>query len=89
MQGDAFGGRMFIVCTPIFVLGLACLIEAVAGRYSWRAVLAASVILLFWNFLLFVEYRFVLVTAPRAANWHDLTVGRLTAPVDLMLRLLP
>ncbi|HQY91351.1 hypothetical protein [Caldilinea sp.] len=86
MQGDAFGGRMFIVCTPIFVLGLARLIEATADQWSWRAVLVVSLVLLFWNFLLFVEYRFVLVTAQRAVDWHDLTVGRLTRPVDLILR---
>ena len=35
MQGDAFGGRMFIVCMPVFALGLAHLIEWAQRRWSW------------------------------------------------------
>lgn len=86
MQGDAFGGRMFIVCTPIFVLGLACLIEYAVAHLSWRVVLATAGLLLLWNFLLFIEYRFFLVTARRAADWYDLSLGRIVKPFDLLLR---
>jgi hypothetical protein len=77
-QGDAFGGRMFIVCTPIFTLGLALLIDRAAARWSWSAVTVMGGLLLIWNFLLFVEYRFDLVTAERPPTWYDLTVGRVT-----------
>lgn len=87
-QGDAFGGRMFIVCTPIFVLGLASLIEWGAHRWSWVAVYVIGGLLLAWNFLLFVQYRFEIVTAQRAPTWYDLTAGRVTFIIDLVGRLL-
>ena len=35
-QGDAFGGRMFIVCAPIFVIGLATLVERLSEHWPWR-----------------------------------------------------
>ncbi len=88
MQGDAFGGRMFLVCTPIFVMGLAHLIEGTAKRWSWPAVYALGGLLLVWNFLLFVEYRFDLVTAQRPPTWYDLTIGRVTFLLTFLQRLL-
>lgn len=84
-QGDAFGGRMFIVCTPVFALGVGVLIEWAAARWSWRRVAILGALLLIWNFLLFVEYRFDLVAAQRPVTWHDLTIGRLTKPMDIIL----
>lgn len=86
VQGDAFGARMFIVCTPIFVLGMGVLIEWVVMRWSWRVVAVGSVFLLVWNFLLFVEYRFDLVAAQQPVTWYDLTIGRVTKPIDLLLQ---
>jgi hypothetical protein len=77
---------MFIVCTPVFALGLAALIEKVAQRWSWRVVALAGMVLLAWNFLLFVEYRFFLLTARRVTDWYDLTAGRISKPVDLLLQ---
>jgi hypothetical protein len=56
-QGDAFGGRIFIVCTPIFVLGLAFLIEWIINHWNWSIVYAVGAMLLILNFLLFVKYR--------------------------------
>jgi len=85
-QGDAFGGRMFIVCTPVFAVGLAHLIEWAGRRWSWSVVYSVGGLLLAWNFLLFVEYRFDLVTAQRPPTWHDLTVRRVTFLIDLIHR---
>lgn len=86
-QGDAFGGRMFIVCTPIFALGLAHLIEWTHRRWAWLVVYIVGGLLLVWNFLLFVEYRFDLVTAQRAPTWYDLTIRRVTFLTDLISRI--
>lgn len=85
-QGDAFGGRMFIVCTPLFVLGMGVLIEWVVMRWSWRVAAVGGVFLLVWNFLLFVEYRFDLIAAQQPVTWYDLTIGRVTKPIDLLLQ---
>jgi hypothetical protein len=85
-QGDAFGGRMFIVATPIFVLGLAYLIEWAVRRWSWQVVYLIGGLLLAWNFLLAVEYRFDLTIANRPPTWYDLTLRRLTFPLELLNR---
>ncbi len=79
-QGSAFGGRMFIACTPIFAMGLASLLNAISQRRSWSLVFVVSALLLAWNFLLFVEYRFWLVYAEeeQIATWYDVSLGRIT-----------
>jgi hypothetical protein len=85
-QGDAFGGRMFIVCTPIFALGLADLIRRVTDRVRWRMIYIVASFLLVWNFLLLVEYRLDLVTAQRIPTWYDITVGRIAFLIDTLHR---
>lgn len=87
VQGDAFGGRMFIVCTPIFALGLAHLIELAARHRAWPAVYAVGGLLLIWNLLLFVEYRFDLATAQRPPTCYDMTIRRVTFLMDLISRI--
>ena len=84
-QGDAFGGRMFIVCTPFFVLGLAWLADRVRRRVGWKAIYGVGILLLVWNFLLFVEYRFDLVEAGRPPTWEDVTVRRVTYFIEQVM----
>lgn len=86
VQGDAFGGRMLIVCTPIIALGVASLIEWVVERWSWAIVLGVASLLVIWNLLLFIEYRFYLVGLGRLPTWYDVTVGRFTIPLELLWR---
>ena len=80
------GARMLIVCTPIFALGLAGLVDYAAQRWSWRAVYVAGALLLAWNFLLFVEYRLWFVYAEVSQDtiptWYDVTIGRITFILD-------
>ena len=85
-QGEAFGGRMFIGCTPIFALGLAHLIEWVSRRWSRSVIYVFGGLLLVWNLLLFVEYRFDLSTAHRPPTWYDLTTRRVAFLIELMRR---
>ena len=75
-QGDAFGGRMFIVCTPIFVYGLAVLLDAAADRWSWCQLLIGGGVLVLLNFLLLVQYRVELLGLARPITFMDLTFGR-------------
>ena len=78
-QGSAFGARMMIVCTPIFVMGLASLQDAIAKRWSWTPIYMIAGALIAWNFLLYVYYRFYLVYAEMTypATWYDMTLGRI------------
>ncbi len=78
MQGDAFGGRMFIVCTPIFAVGLGYLIDWMDSYVSKYLIYAAGSLLLAWNLLLFIEYRFDLVLRAAPPTWYDLTVRRVS-----------
>ncbi len=79
-QGDAFGGRMFIVCTPIFVFGLAFLLDAVSRRWPWRRIAAAIGLLVVLNFLLLVQYRVELIYMARPITFMDLASGRFGLP---------
>jgi hypothetical protein len=86
MQGDAFGGRMFIVCMPVFALGLASLCDWLTTRISWRTLYILAALIIGWNLLLFVEYRFELVTSAQLPTWYDLTVRRLLFPIEFVMR---
>ena len=77
-QGDAFGGRMFIGCLPIFAFGLASCIQGLKKRHAPWLIYGAGSGLLVWNFLLFLEYRFSLVWRREPPGWWDLTLGRIT-----------
>jgi hypothetical protein len=83
-QGDSFGGRMLIACTPLFALGLARFIETVRVKFSWRPVMLAAGFLIVSNLLLFIKYRFDLVTSSGYPTWHDVTIGRVTFLLDVL-----
>jgi len=88
-QGDAFGGRMFIVCLPLFALGLAYLIERLEERFTTFAwIYGLSALLLLANFLLFVEYRFDLVLREVPPTWFDITLRRFTFVLEKINQLL-
>ena len=76
IQGDAFGGRMFIVCTPIFILGMAAALERLGEARAWRAVLAGGTVLIVLNLLLLVHYRLELMDVRQALTYSELLFGR-------------
>jgi hypothetical protein len=55
-QGKSFGGRMFIVCTPIFALGLALLLTRLRDASHLRVGLAAACLLVAANGALMIAY---------------------------------
>lgn len=85
-QGDAFGGRMLIVCTPIFVVGVAVLIDWLNQNGWMRFAYASLGVLVASNFLLYVSYRFHLVYLDRHVSWSDLLEGRVLVPIRLLWR---
>jgi hypothetical protein len=92
-QGSAFGGRAFIGCLPLFAAALAALLDAAQRVLSSRpraldlVASAVGLVLVAANFLLFVEYRFDLVTRPTPASWHDLGTRRVTFAISRLTRL--
>ncbi|HMQ31988.1 MAG TPA: glycosyltransferase family 39 protein [Chloroflexaceae bacterium] len=68
----AFGFRRLIECTPIFVLGLAALIEWLRPRVGAWPILAAAALLIYWNVGLIAQWT-VLRTAIRdELIWGDM-----------------
>lgn len=77
-QGYAFGGRMFLVCTPFFVLGLAALVQQIRSRFDWRLPTLIALGLIGFNWLFIIQYRLVLFTKIVFPTWYDVTVRRVT-----------
>jgi hypothetical protein len=55
----AFGFRRLIECTPIFVLGLAALIEWLRPRLGAGPILAVAALLVYWNVGLIAQWTFL------------------------------
>jgi hypothetical protein len=55
-QGSSFGGRMFISCTPIFILGLASLIDRLRQIISMKSIVIASLVFIIWNLGLVLQF---------------------------------
>jgi hypothetical protein len=55
----SFGFRRLIECTPIFVLGLATLIEWLRTRSGRALPLLAAICLIYWNFGIIAQWTFV------------------------------
>lgn len=55
----AFGFRRLIECTPIFVLGLAALIDRLRPRFGPWPILAACGLLVYWNVALIAQWTLI------------------------------
>lgn len=88
--GEAFGARRFISLMPFFALGLAALVDALQARVSKTVIVAALGALMVWNLLFIFQYDLWLhgigqISAqPTVA---EITVGKFTAPFELLKRL--
>lgn len=87
--GEAFGARRFISLVPFFALGLAALVDAVAARFSRRALLLALCAFTLWNLLFILQYDLWLhgighISAdPTVA---EITVDKFLTPFQLLSR---
>jgi hypothetical protein len=86
--GEAFGGRRFVACFPVFVLGTAMLFER--WRERPRTVAAIAVLFIALNGLLLVQYQTFMhglrAVAPYPNGWYGLFAARFVVPVDLARR---
>jgi hypothetical protein len=84
--GEAFGARRFLSCYPIFVLGLAALLDSLRTGTMARATLAT--VFIAHTFLLLVQYQAFMhglrdvVPYPRGAD--GMWLARFRAPLDLI-----
>ena len=86
--GEAFGGRRFVACFPVFVLGAAMVFE----RWKDRPRLLAGVTIAFvaLNGLLLVQYQAFMhglrTVAPYPNGFYGLYVARFIVPIELARR---
>jgi hypothetical protein len=86
--GEAFGGRRFVGCFPVFVLGTAALFE----RWQARPRTLAAVCLVFvgLNGLLLVQYQTFMHglrdVAPYPKGWYGLYGARFVVPLTIARR---
>jgi hypothetical protein len=86
--GEAFGGRRFVACFPVFVLGTAMLFERLKERP--RVLAAITVVFVALNGLLLVQYQTFMhglrTVAPYPSGFYGLYVARFVVPVELARR---
>jgi hypothetical protein len=86
--GEAFGGRRFVACFPIFVLGAAALFERWRDRP--RLVAAITIAFVALNGLLLVQYQTFMhglrTVAPYPNGVYGLYLARFVVPVELARR---
>ena len=84
--GEAFGARRFVSCFPIFVFGLASIID----RAKAKAAVGATICIVFTahTFLLLVQYqafmRGLRDVVPYPKGFDGLYLARFRAPIDLL-----
>jgi hypothetical protein len=83
--GEAFGGRRFVACFPVFVLATAALFER--WRDQPRRIVAISLVFIALNGLLLVQYQSFMhglrTLAPYPTGWYGLYAARFVVPLRL------
>lgn len=82
--GDAFGGRRFIGLIPFFVLSFSALASWFQKEKRLHLLVSALMILILWNGLSFIQYRFGFVSKSGALTLQELTLDRLLVPWTLL-----
>jgi hypothetical protein len=87
-QGGSFGGRMFIASLPALALGVAALLDWALARRAGPVVWAIGAVLVVWNGLFMVQYRFGYVPMGDSRyTLRQLTIGKVEMLGDLAHRL--
>ena len=73
----AFGFRRLIECTPIFVLGLAALLDWLRPRVGAWPILAVAARLIYWNVGLIAQWTFARTAIRRELIWGDMLYWQL------------
>jgi hypothetical protein len=76
----SFGFRRLIECTPIFVLGLAALLEWLRPRLGRWPLLAAALLLVAWNAGLIANWTVLHIELRKGLVWPDLWGWQLQTP---------
>lgn len=84
----AFGFRRLIECTPIFILGLAALLEWLRPRVGWLPLVLVAGFLVYWNIGLLVQWALVRPSMRAGLIWQDMLYYQFVeVPGQLVTRL--
>ena len=75
-QGSSFGGRIFISCTPLFVLGLAALIEFLRKTVSLKIISVIGFFFIVWNFLFIFQFGWGLIPREDYISWKKIVYNQ-------------
>ena len=83
----SFGFRRLIECSPIFILGLALVIDWATQRIDWRLLVAFGIVFILWNFGLIANWTVLQPELRRGLKWPELWSWQFEAPLKLLGRI--
>ena len=80
--GDAFGARRLVNCAPIFIFGLAALLDWLMNNANLKKVFIYSLLSIFivWNALFMVQYKLNLIPSDDYLNFKEMVTDKFTLP---------
>lgn len=77
-QYSSFGGRMFLSCTPIFILGLAGLTEALKVKFKvrWSSLILLMLGPILWNLAFIFQFGLGLVPREGYISWKEMAYNQ-------------
>lgn len=76
-QGSSFGGRYFISLTPVFILGLASLIEKMKRWISVKVISLFAFVFIIWNFLFIFQFGWGLIPREEYISWKKMAYNQI------------
>lgn len=70
-QGASFGGRLFVSCSAVFILGLAALVDWLSDRVSMRWLALVGSFFVIWNYLLLFQYGAGMIPREGSISWFQ------------------
>ena len=85
-MGNSFGHRGFLGLTPLFILGLAAVLERLMQPWARRLLLAGVACLFLWNVVLMFAYLSEIVPYQGEFSWRQLFTALPHLPVSILAK---
>jgi hypothetical protein len=85
-MGHSFGHRGFLGLTPLFILGLAAVLERLTQPWTRRLVLAGLACLFLWNVVLMFAYLSEMIPYQGEFSWEHLLTALPHLPVKILAK---
>jgi len=85
-QYSSFGGRMFLSCIPIFILGLAGLAEALRSKIDRSPLALLTAFLILWNLGFILQFGLGLIPREGNISWRAVAYNQFVTIPSLIYR---